>query len=60
MEKSEVTAMELVEVKNEKDLAGLMPLLKEIWAEVFTPLSGRIKSLICWLITNLKPILKMK
>lgn len=52
--------MELVEVKNEKDLAGLMPLLKEIWAEVFTPLSGRIKSLICWLITNLKPILKMK
>ena len=32
--------MELVEVKNEKDLAVLMPLLKEIWAEVFTPIIG--------------------
>lgn len=32
--------MELVEVKNEKDLAVLMPLLKEIWSEVFTPIIG--------------------
>ena len=40
MEKSEVTAMELVEVKNEKDLAVLMPLLREIWSEVFTPIIG--------------------
>lgn len=32
--------MELVEVKNEKDLAVLMPLLREIWSEVFTPIIG--------------------
>ena len=32
--------MELVEVKNEKDLAVLIPLLQEIWSEVFTPIIG--------------------